>query len=648
MTASDPIRLGVYAEPGHPVWNVLACLGESFTVVTGADRDIDAAFVARGWETTVERVEEWLGSGVSVLAQPPWDCRAVTSALRTARKAGAHFALLDLADAVGPLAEVVSDRLGRDGRDGRVCVAEVEIVTSSGGLHTALRVLHDLLPSLRPWRLVARTPELLTGTVGTAAVTLVVRATDGADLVPGRIVVRGSAGTVLASSDGLTWLPGPFGGRPEPVSARPDIESVLHRQLTALHASVTNRARARDVASAQLDLTVSRLADSVTGSLAAAEQPRLPPGLAEDAHRAGLDQVPDPEPALAAGKEAERIALATMARVLAGACADGRARTVEEILSETRVAPGVAWLVRRWIAVLVEEGVFERDGGKVRPVATVSTESARTDLEPVYAALGFPATVGRFHSRVRSLLPELVRGETALSSLLFPGGDTGIADALYGEGWASRYLNAAVGRVVVTALRGVEGTATVLELGAGVGATTRAVLAELDAAGLDDVRYVYSDISRLFLVASARWDAQRNRLRPALLDINDGLLEQGAPSASADVVIAGHVLHSAVDLGRTLRSVRATLRRGGVLAVVESTVENYALLASIQLLRSADETRPLPGSADGRAREGRMFPGIDGWRDALASAGFTVRDCLPPPDHPGAGLGQALIVAIAT
>ncbi len=646
MTAPVPARLGVHAEAGHPVWKVLADLGEFFTVVTGLDQEIDAAFVVDGAETTAERVEELLGSGVSVLAQPPWDCRAVTSALRTARKARARFTLLDLGEAVGPLADVVSERIGRED------VAEVELVTSPAGLHTALRVLHGLLPSPRPWRLVARTPELLTGTVGTTTVTLVVRTEGGnADLVPDRIAVRGAVGTVLASADGLTWLPGPFGGRPEVVSRRPDLGSVLHRQLTALHTSVGERAGARDAATAQLDLTVSRLADDVTDSLAAAEHPRFPAGLADEAHRAGLAHVTDPEPAVAAGKEAERIALATMARVLADACADGRARTVEEILSDARVAPGTAWLVRRWLAVLVEEGVFELDGDRVRPVPTISTASAEADLEPVYSALGFPAIVGRFHSRVRSRLPELVRGEVALSSLLFPGGDTGIAEALYGEGWASRYLNAAAARAVVTALRGVdgvEGTATVLELGAGVGATTRAVLSELDTAGFDDVRYVYSDISRLFLVAAARWDAHRHRVRPALLDVNDDLLAQGAPSASADVVIAGHVLHSAVDLGRTLRSVRATLRRGGTLVVVESTVENYALLASIQLLRSADETAPLPGSADGRARKGRMFPDLDGWRSALASAGFSVRACLPPADHPGAGLGQALIVATAT
>ncbi|EHR61668.1 class I SAM-dependent methyltransferase [Saccharomonospora cyanea] len=643
MTAPVPARLGVHAEAGHPVWKVLADLGEFFTVVAGPDQDIDAAFVVDGGEAAAERVEELLGSGVSVLVQPPWGSRAVTSALRTARRAGAHFALLDLAEAVGPLAEVVSERIGRGD------VAEVELVTSPAGLHTALRVLHGLLPSLRPWRLVARAPELLAGTVGTTTVTLVVRTEGGtADLVPDRIAVRGAAGTVLASPDGLTWLPGPFGGRPEAVSRRPDLGSVLHRQLTALHTSVGERTGARDVAAAQLGLTVSRLADDVTDSLTAAEHPRFPAGLADEAHRAGLAHVTDPEPAVAAGKEAERIALATMARVLADACADGRARTVEEILSEARVAPGTAWLVRRWLAVLVEEGVFELDGGRVRPVPTIPTASAEADLEPVYSALGFPATVGRFHSRVRSRLPELVRGEVALSSLLFPGGDTGIAEALYGEGWASRYLNAAAARAVVTALRGVDGTATVLELGAGVGATTRVVLSELDTAGFDEVRYVYSDISRLFLVAAARWDAHRHRVRPALLDVNDDLLAQGAPSASADVVIAGHVLHSAVDLGRTLRSVRATLRRGGTLVVVESTVENYALLASIQLLRSADETAPLPGSADGRARKGRMFPDLDGWRSALASAGFTVQACLPPADHPGAGLGQALIVATAT
>jgi hypothetical protein len=296
----------------------------------------------------------------------------------------------------------------------------------------------------------------------------------------------------------------------------------------------------------------------------------------------------------------------------------------------------LAWLVRRWIAVLVTEGVFRTVGDKIRPVRMVRLEGA--DLVRPYLALGFPFSVGSFHTRVRAALPELIRGETALSTLLFPGGDTGIAEALYVEGWASRYLNAATASAVHAALAGGAGTPTVLELGAGVGATTRAILA-----GLDDVRYLVSDISRLFLNGP-----DHPGVRHALLDINGDLLAQGAPAGTADVVVAGHVLHSATDIGATLRAVRATLRDGGLLAMIESTQENYALLASIQLLRSADDTAPRPGSADGRAETGRMFLDRDGWRAELTAAGFTVHACLPPEDHPGAALGQALILASAS
>lgn len=630
-----PVRLAVRAEPVHPVRHVLADLGELFTVVDGDG--CDAAFVAHGC------VGELLGRGVHVLAQPPLGGRSVAAALRTARKGGSHFRVLDLAEVVDPLVALARERLGPAG------VAEVEVLTTAAGLETALRVLHGVLPSLRPWRILAHTPELATGVVGDSVLTVVVRATDGpAELAPDRILVRGAGGTAITSRDGLHWHPGPFGGRPEVHGAPTDPHRLLRARLTDFHAVVTGR-RTPDPREAQLAITVSRLAEELSETLTGAAPPAaFPPETAGEAHRAGLAQAGDPEPAVAAAQRLERIALHAMAGVLADACRDGRERTAAEILSAARVAPGTEWLVRRWIAVLVEEGVFEVAGDRIRPVPRPHPPAEDADIVRAYAELGFPPPVGEFHTRVRAALPELVRGEVALSALLFPQGGTGVAEALYAEGWASRYLNAATARAVRAALAGRTGPATVLELGAGVGATTRAILTELASVGdVTDVRHIYSDLSRLFLVTAARREWGRHRIRPAMLDINADLVAQGAPARSADVVVAGHVLHSAADLGRTLRGVRATLREGGLLAVVDATAENYALLASIQLLRSADEAAPSPGSADGRAATGRMFPTADEWRTELVAAGFTVHACLPGPDHAGAALGQALFLAEA-
>lgn len=621
MTA--PLRLGVRAGPGHPVWEVLAGLGELFTVVDGAD--IDAAFVAPGMGC----VEELLGRGVHVLAQPLVGGRSVASALRVARTTGAHFRLLDMSEAAGPLAALARRRLGR--------VAEVEVVTPVAGLDTTVRVLRGVLPSLRPWRIVARTPELLTGAVAGCAVTIAVPAAgSAADLVPDRIVVRGAEGAVIASGAGLTWLPGPFGGRPDPQGAASNPRQVLRARLTDFHIATTGQ-RTRDAAEAQLALTVSRLAEDLVESLANAPRPpAFPPAVADEAHRAGLAQVGDPGRAVTAARELERIALATMAGVLADACGDERERTPDDILAAARIAPGAEWLVRRWIAVLVEEGVFKAVGDKVRPVRMVVEDA---DLTGPYAALGFPPSVADFHTRVRAALPSLMRGEAALSALLFPEGGTAIAEALYTDGWASRYLNKATASAVRAVLAGGTGTPTVLELGAGVGATTQAILTELDEA-----RYIFSDLSGLFLVAAARrWPGHRH----SLLDINGDLVAQGAPAGSADVVVAGHLLHSAANLGAALRGIHATLRTGGLLAMVDSTRENYALLASIQFLRSADKTAPRPGSADARAATGRMFPDLDGWQSELTAAGFTVHACLPPRSHGGAALGQALLLATA-
>ncbi len=641
-------RLGVHAEPGHPVWSALAGLGDWFSVREGLGDDIDdidAAYL--GADDAGAHAEGLLGRGTPVLMHSPSRHRALASALRAARRSGVGCSLVDLSGAVHPLVTAARERLGDGG------VSEVEVSTPEGGLDTALRVLHAVLPALRPWRLTARTPGLAVGTVAGAATTIAMRpATGPADLQPDRIVLRGPAGTVIGSADGVTWLPGPFGGEPSRQGGMPGLVATLRERLATWHAAVAaGRTGARDAADAQLDLSITRLAEELNTALGETPPPTFPPGLCDAAHQAGLRHAGDPSVPSSAARDLDRTAVAAMAEVLGGPCGDGRWRTVDDILGRMRAAGRHAWILRRWVAVLTEEGLLEARGGSLRAAVAPRGENgqggADGDIERAYAALGFPPNVGAFHAEVRARLAEIVRDETSVRELLFPRGGTEIAEALYARGWPGRYLNAAVAHAVRAVLDRAHGTPTVLELGAGVGATTTAVLDELAGAGPPDLRYVFSDISRLFLVAAARRQRSWPGMRHALLDIDGDLVAQGAPAGSADAVVAAHVLHNAVEIGRTLHTIRATLREGGMLAVIESTRESYPLLASMQFLMSADDGGARPGSADGRAGTDRIFLDAGQWRAELAAAGFRVECELPPVEHEGAALGQTLLIATA-
>jgi hypothetical protein len=95
----------------------------------------------------------------------------------------------------------------------------------------------------------------------------------------------------------------------------------------------------------------------------------------------------------------------------------------------------------------------------------------------------------------------------------------------------------------------------------------------------------------------------------------------------AHVVVAGNVLHNAVDIGVTLGHVHRALPPGGLLLFTESVRDSAVTLTGMQFLLSPPAGRP------------RIFLDEDEWLSELDIAGFDT--------EPGAAdeSGQRLFVA---
>ncbi|GAA2785413.1 methyltransferase [Crossiella cryophila] len=322
----------------------------------------------------------------------------------------------------------------------------------------------------------------------------------------------------------------------------------------------------------------------------------------------------------------EDIGLAAMAEIVAGA-GEG---TAAELAATLRVAPRHRGLFDRWLVALTGAGLLTADGDRLR---CVPAASARTDgLDAAYAQLGFPQRMAAFHCAALASLPQLLRGEIAVQDLLFADGDHLAALAAYQDNHATKALNTACADLV-RAAAGPE-PLRVLEVGGGAAGTTEAVLAAL--AGVE-VDYLFTDRSTLFTVAAAG----RLDVRTARLDLNRDLAAQGFAPGSADVVVAGNVLHNAVDLACTLRELREVLAPGGTLVFTDCTRDNHAVLTSMHFLLSAQDGDPAPGSGDRRGAE--LFPPAEHWREELIAAGF-IPATVTQPDIPG---GQRLFHAVA-
>ncbi|TLD24362.1 hypothetical protein PspLS_06895 [Pyricularia sp. CBS 133598] len=159
--------------------------------------------------------------------------------------------------------------------------------------------------------------------------------------------------------------------------------------------------------------------------------------------------------------------------------------------------------------------------------------------------------------------------------------------------------------------------ADIIELGAGVGATTRAIL---DAVGPDGYgSYTFTDVSAgFFPEAKERFAAQHRagRMTFSKLDVTADPQGQGFERGAYDVVVAANVLHIAPDVEAVLRRVRTLLKPGGFLVAVEPT----GGLVQVQLILGGLEGWWL--ATDGCRTAGPQLS-VDSWDARLWEAGFS-------------------------
>ena len=160
-------------------------------------------------------------------------------------------------------------------------------------------------------------------------------------------------------------------------------------------------------------------------------------------------------------------------------------------------------------------------------------------------------------------LANVMRGKLDALELLFPADSGAGAAAVYANSPVSRFYNRLVGNSVKTALTGPR--ARVLEIGAGTGATTQAILDALP----HDAEYVFTDVSRLLVGDAAAKFRGRANLRFRTLDIERDPAAQGFEPSSFDLIVCANVLHATADLRASLRHIRSLLAPDGVFVLLE-------------------------------------------------------------------------------
>jgi ubiquinone/menaquinone biosynthesis C-methylase UbiE/acyl carrier protein len=222
--------------------------------------------------------------------------------------------------------------------------------------------------------------------------------------------------------------------------------------------------------------------------------------------------------------------------------------------------------------------------------------------------------------RCLEALPDILTGKRAATDIIFPDASLDLVKGVYTSNRIADFFNdklaQSVREIVAAKQEHVSEPIRIIEIGAGTGGTTAAVLKAIESIGQRS-EYVYTDVSKHFLDHGARHFKSNGELTFSLLDIEKDVATQSIQPGSFDVVIASNVLHATSDIERTLGNVKSLLRRDGVVVINEVSSVRLITTLTFGLLpgwwRFADPERRLPQSP-------LLNPVL--WQKVLESAGF--------------------------
>ncbi|MYF48424.1 MAG: acyltransferase domain-containing protein, partial [Candidatus Dadabacteria bacterium] len=278
-------------------------------------------------------------------------------------------------------------------------------------------------------------------------------------------------------------------------------------------------------------------------------------------------------------------------------------------------------LFRRMLEMLAKSGVLEEVDGdfvvRIGPGDPLPDEMP-PDTEEFAARMAelYPhglTEIGLFR-RSGNALADVLLGQADPLTVLFSSGDPTPGD-LYLKAPVARAANRLLRETVQTLVAGLPDGRhlRVIEVGAGTGSATAAILPELPEGRFD---YMYTDISAgFFAEAEARFGGEEASIDYRMLDIEKDPVEQGFDSHGYDLVIASNVLHATRYLDETLGHCRRLLAPSGQMVALENLRGMGWMDLTFGPLdgwwRFADAYRP---------QHALVEPAV--WRRVLADVGF--------------------------
>ncbi len=294
----------------------------------------------------------------------------------------------------------------------------------------------------------------------------------------------------------------------------------------------------------------------------------------------------------------------------------GREINPEELINEMNVVKEHHRLFHYMFKLLENAGFLCKEDKYYKVLKTPSFGDVNTwmdELQKKYPQFHHESTL---LGRCGPYIKEVLLGEVDPIELIFPESQWDVIVQYYVEGFAFRKYNDIARRSVEELISKLpdDQTLRILEIGAGTGGMTQAILPLLPA---DRTEYVFTDLSHMFTVKAQQRFAKYPFVTYQILDIEKKPLEQGFDPNSYDLIIASDVIHATRNLKVTLGNISKLLASEGILLMLEVTNSPVYL----DFIFGMTEGWWLFEDTDIRPKHATMSP--EKWKKVLKTSGFT-------------------------
>lgn len=310
---------------------------------------------------------------------------------------------------------------------------------------------------------------------------------------------------------------------------------------------------------------------------------------------------------------------------------------INEIYKMTESRQEFFFIIDRWLNILLEYKIIAKDKREYflekEILAKYRVDGIWQRALPLWTNRLGTKQVGEYFYRNAMNLNNMLEGKVSARYLLFQDGKEDIANDLYRNTMIAWYMNQVIATAVGNYLAQKEHV-SVLEIGAGTGATTDVVIDFMKQKKLDSRvdSYYFTDISRYFLNMAEEKYAENPYFHTGIINLDNAEEFEQVKDNSIDIIIAAGVLNNVNHTDGCLERLKQKLSDRGMILISEAVTDSLQMqISQIFMMRPAE---------DERGETMRTFMSEEQWHTSFERAKLDLRWSNPGDGSKLIKLGQ--------